>query len=426
MKKSLLFLIAATLLFSLLSVNTFAATVWDGTEDTSWFNTAQTEFTISTPQELAGLSKLAAGGEIFDGKTIKLGADIVMNAGSADTWKTTPPTNKWVPIANFMGTFDGQNHTISGLYNSSLTSNNIALFARVTGGTIKNVAIVNSFFAGNNTVASVVAEITTLPGTVENVYSDAIVNGMDGTAGDPGFHVGGIIGKLNPGAENSEIKGCWFDGTVDGKSKYVGGILGNGNSISVTIRDCLNTGAISASDEAGGIIGRQGGNGTSITNCVNAGSITTNATGTSLADIVGMYKVGGTGFKMTIEKCYFDNATPTKKTHNSYDANAVIEGSGATGLATAKMKGEAAKTNMTDLDFTNKWATVADGYAVPKGLLYMTASGESPVVTDPPANTTSTGGGTTTTPPTGDVVFGVIILTLAALASVAIFKKRRA
>lgn len=85
--------------------------------DTIWYNKDQNEFTISTAEELAGLAAIVNGTadgitpDSFSGKTITLTSDIDL-AGSAD--------NPWTPIGNgysyFTSTFDGQGHTISGLY----------------------------------------------------------------------------------------------------------------------------------------------------------------------------------------------------------------------------------------------------------------------------------------------------------------------
>jgi hypothetical protein len=53
--------------------------IWNGKADTAWYNDSQTEFTITTPEQLAGLAKLVEGGNDFYDKTIKLGADIMLN-----------------------------------------------------------------------------------------------------------------------------------------------------------------------------------------------------------------------------------------------------------------------------------------------------------------------------------------------------------
>ena len=106
--------------------------------DTSWYDayneTTTTEYTIATKEELYGLAQLVNAGKSMEGKTIYLVSDIVVNKESMDptdyangAWAAAE--NKfvqWVPIGGgtnsytlanqFAGTFDGQGHTISGLY----------------------------------------------------------------------------------------------------------------------------------------------------------------------------------------------------------------------------------------------------------------------------------------------------------------------
>ena len=48
------------------------ADIWDGTKDTSWYESTETEYAISTAEEFAGLVELANTGNTFAGKTITL------------------------------------------------------------------------------------------------------------------------------------------------------------------------------------------------------------------------------------------------------------------------------------------------------------------------------------------------------------------
>lgn len=58
-------------------VEYFSATRWDGAVDLSWYNGTDTEFTITTARQLAGLAALVNSNTAdFAGKTIRLGADI--------------------------------------------------------------------------------------------------------------------------------------------------------------------------------------------------------------------------------------------------------------------------------------------------------------------------------------------------------------
>lgn len=85
----------------------------DGNYDVSWYDGSRTEFTISTPAQLAGLAYLVNTCHTFSGKTILLTNDIDL------------AEHLWVPIgrnsrnaqsvAIFGGTFDGGGHVIRNL-----------------------------------------------------------------------------------------------------------------------------------------------------------------------------------------------------------------------------------------------------------------------------------------------------------------------
>ena len=55
----------------------FSTTRWDGAVDLSWYNGTDTEFSLTTPAQLAGVAELVNSNTTdFAGKTIRLGADI--------------------------------------------------------------------------------------------------------------------------------------------------------------------------------------------------------------------------------------------------------------------------------------------------------------------------------------------------------------
>ena len=112
-------------------------TPWDGTADTSWYDASQTEFVLTTAQQLAGLSELSTAGITFEGKTVKLGADIDLDSKNFE------------PINFFAGTFDGDGHTISNMSISTnliatLSQRYIGLFREVSNATIKNLTMDNA------------------------------------------------------------------------------------------------------------------------------------------------------------------------------------------------------------------------------------------------------------------------------------------
>ncbi len=175
MKKKIAIIVAAVLVISgtLLmfpNIGTFAQedTVWTGSVDTSWYrNTSAKEYKIRTAEELAGLANIVNGGENFEGKTIYLENDIVLNEGDSSRWNETAPKNEWTPIGEkgkmFKGTFDGRGHTVSGMYISYTTENGsgddqqgffgIVAHTNVSAAApaVRNISVVNSYI--NNACA---------------------------------------------------------------------------------------------------------------------------------------------------------------------------------------------------------------------------------------------------------------------------------
>ena len=143
--------------------------------------------------------------------------DIVINEGdlsgydgiSANSWRT------WTPIGKFRygyytGTFDGQGHTISGLYCDANSRSYTGLF-EYNRGIIQNVGIVNSYFKSENSVGGVCGNNEN---TIKNCYYTGTVSGVD--------TVGGVCG-YNSGT----IENCYNTGTVSGTGNYVGGVCGD-------------------------------------------------------------------------------------------------------------------------------------------------------------------------------------------------------
>lgn len=122
--------------------------------DVSWYNTNKDTFVLDSVEDLYGFYVLSTF-DSFSGKTVKLGADIVFNEGNLADWKENAPANEWYPIGvnrnkyRFEGTFDGQGHTISGLYlsdDSDITNYSGFFGVTGTGSVVKNLKITNSYF----------------------------------------------------------------------------------------------------------------------------------------------------------------------------------------------------------------------------------------------------------------------------------------
>ena len=270
-KKALSIVMVLAMVLSMFSGMTVSASadttpaVWDGTTvDTSWYSSKQTEFTISTAAQLAGLAQKVNGGEYFDGKTIKLGADIYLNS-DAD-----PTANVWTPIAQymtadgatqhpFMGTLDGQGHYIYNLYINDGTGNSSTNEANAligyNAGTVTNLGVtgeINTYRRGAG-----IAGINTTDGTITKCYSYVSINanGGGGTRG-----TGGIAGT-NEGS----VSYCINRGSIYNAYRRAGGIAGF-NTSTGNVDHCYNVGsaASASSGYSGSIVASNAG---SVTEC---------------------------------------------------------------------------------------------------------------------------------------------------------------
>lgn len=248
--------------------------IWKGGTETKWYynNPDAIEFYISTAEELAGLAEIVNSGiDSFSGKTIYLMNNIKLN-DTADwqKWnKNTAGLNKWVPIGNyknmFQGIFEGNNHSIKGLYMVDLSKNVSyqSLFGTLYAGTIRDLGIEESYQYGGYDSGSIVGKIFN-GSLIENCYSTGNIDGFTVN--------GGIVGS----ATGSTINNCVFKGNVNGG--YVGGI--SGWSAQTTIKNCYNYGNVygnplaSYSFKIGGIIGEVApSKGTNTINCYNYGKV---------------------------------------------------------------------------------------------------------------------------------------------------------
>jgi hypothetical protein len=226
-----------------------AQSIWNGTADTAWHNASQTKFTITTPEQLTGLAKLVNGGNNFEGKTVKLQTNIILNdTANWQNWANEPPANKWTPIGNwdskFNGIFDGNGFAVSGVYIDE--SDDLQGFFGFSQGIIKNLGVTASYIKGKDIVGGLSG--TNERGIISNCYSTAWVTGEKSL-------VGGLVGTNNGSISNS-----YSLGKVTGiaESKFIGGLAGrNLGLISNSYSAALVTGN---SDYVGGLAGQSGDN----------------------------------------------------------------------------------------------------------------------------------------------------------------------
>ena len=241
-----------------------------------------------------------------DGKIYaELTADINLNEGYTFTengYTGDVEPEKWTPIGSgdyfptYLGEFDGNGHTISGLYikedgDPSLATGLFGYFQ----GYLHDVKIENSYISSKGYCTGAFAGV--VHGKIENCTADAVVSSdagtsyfLDGT--------GGIVGNLY--YLKSEALNCTFLGSVSSdQNPYVGGIVGD--NLYGHVAGCTNLGRVTSSTVAvGGIVGQNRitydsdetaeGESSVIERCINNGSISgTNSGGdVSVGGIVGV------------------------------------------------------------------------------------------------------------------------------------------
>ena len=175
----------------------------------------------------------------------RLTADIVANENLLNDKGSLngTPSNIWTPIGrnfrfatnSYNGTLDGAGHSITGLFfYDTKGAGYYGLFAKMGRGTVKNLAIVDSFFGGvnkSNYVGTFVGEGYAV--NLENCYSNAIIYASD--------YYGGIVGKTSV----ANIRNCLYAGTfrILGSSIYADPIVKkNSTDNNIRVYDCYYKG----------------------------------------------------------------------------------------------------------------------------------------------------------------------------------------
>ena len=231
------------------------------------------------PEQVNGVYQIANAGQLYwfaayvntyadatypnVGANAVLTADIVVNEGDvagcdgekAEGWR------EWTPIGTgwewYAGAFDGQGHTISGLYFNDTdtdTGKYVGIFGKLQdAGTIQNVGVKNSYFKGSNYIGGICGS-NYKSGTIRNCYSEANLTGV--VAKNSGIDIGGVVGE-----NDGKIENCYNTGKVTG-NRWVGGVCGFNDGENV---NCYNIGEVTGTSDVGGVYGQN--NGGTITNC---------------------------------------------------------------------------------------------------------------------------------------------------------------
>ena len=214
-------------------------------------------YAISTAEELFGFADIVNASETHE-ECGKLTRDIVVN----DYSKTPVDTVRWTPIDSFRGIFDGQNHTITGLYTSD-SSSGLGMFRSIHGpvklysnGTyeivrnvvVKNLRLVKSVFRGYDCVGGITG------GANNADITNCSVNGV----ASADLSAGGLVGC----SYAAKISRSYNDGFVGGTMR-AGGLVGHHqysrddeNSYNaLIIENSYNTGTVSSHNRPGALVG---------------------------------------------------------------------------------------------------------------------------------------------------------------------------
>lgn len=239
---------------------------------------------IGTYDQLVNFRNKVNAGASYSGMTVKLTADIDISErawtpiGAAHRDKIEAQTNV------FQGTFDGQDHKITGLTNTGFKISSVfkgsnkttpegyseyvfGLFGSVYNATIKNIVMAN-------------------------VNIDLGCDEKEKVVGDS---VGAIVGYA--AGTNVTIDSCKvLSGSIVGYDA-VAGIIGRTYSAKTTISNCENAATVTAIRRACGILGFASASKAktvAITNCKNSGNV--KQTGTPTTDPAGKGQEGNYGY----------------------------------------------------------------------------------------------------------------------------------
>ena len=151
------------------------------------------------------------------------------------------------PIGNgstfFSGSYDGDGHTINGLYINRTASDYIGLFGMINNSAVvKNIGVSNVNFNGHDNVGGLIGYNS---GTITKCYLTGSINGVNQT--------GGLVGENLSGT----VTDCYSTASVNSTGLNVGGLVGS-NDIG-TVTNSYSTGPVSGNNPVGGLVGSDGG-----------------------------------------------------------------------------------------------------------------------------------------------------------------------
>jgi len=231
-------------------------------------------YLISSLDNLYWLAVQVNSGTDFNGVYFKQTTDIDLSSYSA-----------WIPIGTdsyfFTGNYDGNQKIIKNLTQNCSSYSFTGLFGAVSGGSVKNLGVVNFSIAGSNSSGN----------------------------------IGGLIG----GAQNSTISNCYTSGSItlsgtSNQNNRIGGLLGEDYGDN-TITNCYSKCSFSftaSSSSIGGLVGIKDDASGSINYCYSVSTmniIEGSVLPSDKNNIVGFCGLINGISGVTIADCYYDQTT---------------------------------------------------------------------------------------------------------------------
>ena len=284
----------------------------------------------------------------------KLTADIVINESVLDengelrSDYRSAQLKSWIPINEYQGCFDGDNHTIKGIFCMDAEGYK-GLFAEIQSAEIKNLTVSDGYIKTGSGAAGFCVKATS--SRFSNCHNTCVIF----TDGDIPM-TGGICGQL----VKSTIEKCSNSGNVINTKTgafFVGGLVGLAEGGCV-IRDSYNTGEVAGGWGYGGICGMsQVGGKNLIERCYNTGLV--RSAGNSSSD-KGAGILGSMDANDVVRNCYntgtiigvnvggiVSNVPATSTVEYCYNAG-VINGTTMGGIAGTKTDGATVTYNYYD------------------------------------------------------------------------------
>ncbi|WP_300699965.1 hypothetical protein [Bacteroides sp.] len=246
--------------------------------------TATNPYLIQSAADLKMVQDITNGvitNDTYKNKCYKLTTDITIALSTGTSW--TPIGKDYDDKNNFQGTFDGDGHSVTGVYINT-NQQYVGFFGYVEKGTVKNLNVTGD-------ITSTYSDEGSVGGIVGKLYGNSYVIGCSYSGSITGTKYNIKIGGICGNAYDSYVIGCYNTSTVKSiqqqNSSHCGGIAGITGSGNDRIIGCYNTGAVTGTNntKVGGIVAANQGK---VMGCYNTGSVTgTNASSASCGGILG-------------------------------------------------------------------------------------------------------------------------------------------